>query len=67
MATVVDKWVWRFGGMKNPSALIKTSPTSTIFTANSTCTGLEWKPDPCGERPATNRQSHGTAFDGGAK
>jgi hypothetical protein len=53
--------------MKNPSARIKTCPTATFFTANSTCTGLGWKPDPCGERPATNRQSHGTAFDGSAK
>ena len=67
MAAVVDKWVWNFGGIKDPTAPIKTCPTATLFKTNSTCTGLEWKPDPYGERPATNRQSHGTASDGSTK
>ena len=67
MATVVDIWVWSIGGMKNPSARIKTCPTATLFTVSSTCAVLGWKPDPCGEWPATNRQSHDTASDGSNK
>lgn len=57
MATVVDEWLWSIGELRNP----KTCLIATLFPTDSTCTDLERKPDPCGKRPATNRQSHGMA------
>jgi hypothetical protein len=35
---------------------------STSFTTNPTWTDPGWNPDLRGERPATNRLGHGTAF-----
>jgi hypothetical protein len=40
----------------------KTCPSATLSTTNPTCTGAGSNPGLRGERPATNRLSHGTAF-----
>jgi hypothetical protein len=39
----------------------KTCPSATLFTTNSTWTDPGSNPGLCGEMPATNRLSHGTA------
>jgi hypothetical protein len=39
----------------------KTCPSATLSTKNPTCTDPGSNPGPRGERPATNRLSHGAA------
>jgi hypothetical protein len=40
----------------------KICPSATLFTTNPTWTDSGSKPGLCGEKPATNRLSHGTAL-----
>jgi hypothetical protein len=51
------KWTW-----ENRSNRGKTCPSATLSTTNPTWTDLGSNPGLRGERPATNRLSHGTAF-----
>jgi hypothetical protein len=46
---------------KGQSTRRKPYPTASFFTTNPTWTGLEKNPGLRGERPATNRLTHGTA------
>jgi hypothetical protein len=56
---------WSNAGMKltgeNRSTRGKTCPSATLSTTNPTWTDLESNPFFRGEKPATNRLSHGTA------
>jgi hypothetical protein len=47
---------------KNRRTRGKTCPNGTLSTTNPTWTDPGWNPGLRGERPATNRLSHGTAF-----
>jgi hypothetical protein len=47
---------------KNPSTRGKTCPSAKLSTTNPTWTDPGSNPDLRGERPATNRLSHGTAL-----
>ena len=49
---------------ENRSTRGKTCPSATLSTTNPTWTDPGLNPDLRGERPATNRQSHGTALHG---
>jgi hypothetical protein len=51
---------WLIG--ENRSTRGKTCPSTTFSTTNPTWTDTESNPGLCGERPATNRLSHGTAY-----
>jgi hypothetical protein len=46
---------------ENRSIRRKTCPNATLSTTNSTWIGMELNPGLRGERPETNRLSHGTA------
>jgi hypothetical protein len=46
---------------ENLSTLGKTCPNATLSTTNPTWIRPGWNPGLRGERPATNRLSHGTA------
>ena len=41
----------------------KSCPISTFFTTNLSWIGLVSNPELCGERPATDRLSHGTVLE----
>jgi hypothetical protein len=47
---------------ENRSTRGKSCPSATLSTTNPTWTDPASNPGICGERPATNRLSHGTAF-----
>jgi hypothetical protein len=47
---------------ENRSTRRKTCPSATLPTTNPTCTDPRSNPDLRGERPVTNRLSHGTAY-----
>jgi hypothetical protein len=47
---------------KNGSTQGETYPSATLSTKNPTWTDPGWNPGLRGERPATNRLSHGTAL-----
>jgi hypothetical protein len=49
---------------ENRSIRGKTCPSATLSITNSTRTDPGSNPGFCGERPATNGLSHGTAFGG---
>lgn len=48
---------------ENRSTLSKTCHNATLSTTNLTATGLELAPTPRGDKPATNRLSHGTTVN----
>jgi hypothetical protein len=58
-ASVISEWVWSIDGMtltgEEWSTLRKTCPSAALSTTNPTWTDL-------GERPATNRPTHGPYF-----
>jgi hypothetical protein len=47
---------------ENRSTRGKTCPSATLSSTNPTWTDPGSNPGPRGERPATNRLSHGTAY-----
>jgi hypothetical protein len=60
MRMSIEHW-WNNTDRGNRATGRKTCPSTTLSTTNVTGTDLGSSPGLRGERPATNRQSHGTA------
>jgi len=63
---VADEWVsmeqwWNGTDRGKPKYWAKTWASATVSTTSLTWTRLEWNAGLCGQRPATNRPSQGTA------
>jgi hypothetical protein len=62
---MIHEWIWISGGMifigENWRTRRKIHPSATLSTTNPTWTALGANPGLCGEKPATNRLSYGTA------
>jgi hypothetical protein len=54
---------WKEIDRGKPKYSEKNCPSATLFTTNPTWTDPGLNPGFRGERPATNRLSHGTAFN----
>jgi hypothetical protein len=66
-ATLWWRWLFLFWFSilmehRNRSTRRKTCPTAALSTTNPSCTDPGWNPGLRGERPATNRLSHGTGY-----
>jgi hypothetical protein len=53
---------WNYTDRENRRTRRKTCPSATFSTTNPTFTALGTNPVLCGEKPATNRLSYGTAM-----